>query len=318
MTHAVPAEQDAIDIAQNYLGTAVQTIERFPTGLGNYVYDIVTATGQRVVVRMRRIDGGTGFAGALYWYGLLVPLGVPLPAPIHAVAQPQDGAFPFMIVERLPGRDLQYEYPALSSNQKHALARRLVQIQNAVGELPPGPGYGFARSYTDGSLHPSWVDVLQAELERSRQRIQEAGVAPVQHVDRVAGKLPEYMRYLAAVKPRCFLDDTTTKNVIVHEGRLSGIVDVDWVCFGDPLLTVALTQMSLLNNAYDTDYITYWTDELDLDAEQHAILTLYTAIFCVGFLGELGQNFNKDTAISTDPARIDHLVAILDSLMARI
>lgn len=44
--------------------------------------------------------------------------------------------------------------------------------------------------------------------------------------------------YTSEVKPTPFLDDTTTKNVIINDGKLSGIVDVDYVNFGDHLLTL--------------------------------------------------------------------------------
>lgn len=92
----------------------------------------------------------------------------------------------------------------------------------------------------------------------------------------------------------CFLDDTTTKNVLIDQGQLSGIVDVDTVCFGDPLLTPALTQMALLKSAFDTDYISFWAEALLLNLGGRRHLALYTAIFCVIFLSELGQQFNKE------------------------
>ena len=113
-----------------------------------------------------------------------------------------------------------------------------------------------------------------------------------------------------------FLDDTTTKNVLISGGRLSGIVDVDVVCFGDRLFTPALTRMALLSRGYATDYIRYWCDELDLSGEQERILTLYTAHFCVGFLAELGQRFNKEAAETVEDGMVERLLAILNRLLA--
>jgi len=40
---------------------------------------------------------------------------------------------------------------------------------------------------------------------------------------------------MLAVPAICFLDDLTTKNVIVQDGVLQGVVDFDHVCYGDPL-----------------------------------------------------------------------------------
>src|SRR5262249_24774575 len=155
--------------------------------------------------------------------------------------------FPVMVLERLPGRDLALDYAGLTADQKRALAAALVAIQRRVGTLPPASGFGFDTSYTDAGLQTSWLDVVLAELERSRQRIAAAGVVDVRHVERVSGRVEAYALYLRAVEPHPFLDDLTTKNVLIHQGRLSGVVDTDCVCFGDPLFTVALTWMALLS-----------------------------------------------------------------------
>jgi hypothetical protein len=214
--------------------------------------------------------------------------------------------------------DLAYAYPELSKLQKRSLAERIVAIQQLVGTLPAGPGYGYAGSYSDQALHPSWEDVLRADLERSRRRIMTVGSVSTAPVERVASFLPAFADYFAAVPPTPFLDDVTTKNVIVHNGALSGIVDVDWLCFGDPLLTPALTNMALLSRHQQTDYIDDWCDLLDLSPVQQRVLILYTAIFCVGFLSEQGMQFNRDAAPEVDQRGVASLLEILDRLLAEL
>jgi hypothetical protein len=77
---------------------------------------------------------------------------------------------------------------------------------------------------------------------------------------------------------------------------------VDWVCFGDPLFTVALTRTALLSMGESLDYTDYWCELLELTPEQHEVIQFYTALFCVDFMSELGQRFNKasDPALSAD------------------
>lgn len=314
----VPTEHDAVALVQRHLSRAVRAIRRFPTGLANYVYDVRTDDDQAIVVRMNRPGRGAHFASAVYWHRRLVPHGVPLPRLLHYDAAPGPGAFPFMIIERLPGGDLGVEYPNLSAGQKRAVAARMATIQRAVGALPSGPGFGYARSYDDRDLHPTWLAVLHAALERSRERIGEIGAVDPGLVGRVAAKLPAYARYFAAVEPRPFLDDTTTKNVLVHEGRLTGIVDVDNVCFGDALLTPALTEVALRSGGHDSDYVRYWASELQLGTEQQAVLNLYAALFCIDFLSEIGQRFNQDTPAPTDPAWVARLVGLLETFLRQV
>jgi hypothetical protein len=65
---------------------------------------------------------------------------------------------------------------------------------------------------------------------------------------------------------------------------LSGIVDVDFVCFGDNLLTTGLTQMSLINMRADLDYIDYWCTAAKVTEQQREILILYTRLLTVRVL----------------------------------
>jgi len=138
----------------------------------------------------------------------------------------------------------------------------------------------------------------------------------VRHVERVSDRVQAFAPYLRAIEPHPFLDDLTTKNVLVHEGRLSGVVDTDCVCFGDPVFTVALTWMALLSQHLECDYIDYWREQLQLTGGQERALRLYTAVLCVNFLGELGQRFNQDEAPPVDLAYLRHMGRTLDWLLA--
>ena len=264
------------------------------TGLAHYVFDVLLEDGTKVVARLARAGQENAFAGGISWSSQLRPLGVPVPRVIAADPAPPDDSRPYMLLERLPGVDHHFAYQDLTATQKRQLAHRLVQIQQRVGLLRQGEGYGYDSSHDDPSLRESWSEVLHTQIKNARTRIDAVGKVPPIHVDRVEQRVLDARQDLAQVKPMCFLDDTTTKNVLIDQGQLSGIVDVDTVCFGDPLLTPALTQMALLKSAFDTDYISFWAEALLLNLGGRRRLELYTAIFCVIFLSELGQQFNKE------------------------
>ena len=194
-------------------------------------------------------------------------------------------------------------------------ANLVLQIQNWNFSAWAGPGYGYAVSYDDPGLLPTWADVIEQSLTRSQQRIARLGRVSVTYVDCVRALLPRFSDYIARIPPTAFLDDTTTKNVLINEGRLSGIVDVDYVCFGDPLFTVALTRMALVSMGADLEYTDAWCAALALDAHQRAALTLYTCVFCVDFLSEVGHIGNQNTATATDDQRITQLRTVFERLM---
>lgn len=314
-TQKIPTEEDAQRILYDKLGKRTKSIKRFPAGLANYVYDVVTEGGKHLVVRLTRPDLKYFFEGAIYWYSKLKDKKVPLPTLYYSELDENVNGFPVVIMDRLPGKDLNEIYLSLTQKQKKEIARQIATIQKNVASLPLGKGYGYARSADDPTLYKQWIEVLDSSLERSGNRIQELGAHSKNVVDRVRDAIHQEKEYFSTVKPTCFLDDTTTKNVIINEGKLEGIVDVDSVAFGDPLFTVALTRMSLLTNNYDTDYIKYWIEELHLNSHQKIALNLYTALFCVDFMSEIGQVFNKQEAEPIDKLRLNRLEAILDQLL---
>lgn len=309
-----PTERDVALAVRAELGAEARAIERLTVGICHYVYGVTTADGRRIVARLATEESRDALAGGVYWHERLRGVGAPLAALLGANLSPASG-FPYMLLERLPGADLELVYDRMTREQRHRLAAEMVALQRTIATLPRASGYGFAHSYEDPGLCATWLDVVLAEVERSRQRIAAVGVARLSHVERVREHVLEIAGYLRAVPPIAFLDDTTTKNVLVHQDALSGVVDTDFVCFGDPLFTLALTQMALLAHGMDSDYTDHWRDLLTLTAEQQRALTVYTAVFCLTFMSEIGQRFNRDEPIGADNKYLRHLEDILDGLL---
>lgn len=287
-----PTPDDALRIVQTILRKDACSIARLPTGLCHHVYDVVLADGQHVVARLASSASAAELRGGIYWSQRLRPSGIPLPRMLACDPDGQLLGIPCMILERLPGTDLGHAYPTLTPDQKRSIALELAHVQGLVRQLPPGAGYG----YTTGpqpAPHRTWSAVVAAQNQRSRDWLIQVGQISTDIVDRVDAACDDLASYLAQVAPTPFLDDTTTKNVLIHDGHLSGIVDVDEVCYGDPLFTVALTRASLLASGHDTLYTDAWCEALNLSPQQHLPLDLYTAVFLVTFISEQGMQFNK-------------------------
>lgn len=286
--------------------------------MGNchFVFDVITESGRKVVARVARPENKNLLENAIGWSRLLKTKGVPLPEILAFKLNSTN--FPYLILERLKGTDLNEVYPQLSKIEKKSLATELVKIQNSVKNLPTAKGFGFLANYETDSYCRTWSGVLRNSLARSRNRMKSGGVFETKAVARVEEHLYKFENYFSQIRPVAFLDDITTKNVIVHKGKLSGIVDVDWVCFGDNLLTIALARMSLLLSNYDLDYIEFWCDEIKLKEGQKQILDFYTALFCVDFMSEIGQVFNKEKPLAIDSEKHRKLHSILENLLASI
>jgi Ser/Thr protein kinase RdoA (MazF antagonist) len=309
-----PTEVDAFEIAEAVLGEELGSVTRFPTGLQNYVYDVVLASGRSVVVRIALAENRPHLEGALHWDAQLRPLGVPLPEVLHADLEMERFAHPFLVLERLPGSDLGFVYDELSVEQRAQLAGEMVELQRRTSRLPEAPGYGYALDSSGWGLAKRWRNVLRGSLHMARSWLDRVGAVDPVWADRVGEKL-DAAGDLDDVAPTAFLHDITTKNVIVDEGALSGIVDVDSMCFGDPLWTVALTRMSLLARRRPTDYIDAWCAAMEPGTAPADRLDLYTALHGVTFLGEIGQAFNRDEPEAIDEQQQAHLEQTLETLL---
>ncbi|MBP6506450.1 MAG: phosphotransferase [Opitutaceae bacterium] len=309
-----PTAQDAVAAVENALHVRAIDARRFSTGLCHFVYEVTLEKGGSVVVRLAKADTAPLLAGGVYWHAQLMPLGLPLPAQLHTHLA---GPMPHTILERLPGDDLGAVYAQLSDVAKKTIATAVSAAQSRAAQLPEAIGFGHALSYDDPALRQrrSWRQVLDGLMLRSRHRMHAVGAVNPGVVDRVAHSLDRFDSYFDQVRPVAFLDDTTTKNVLIHEGRLSGIVDVDEICFGDPLLTVGLTQMALLARRLDTHYIEHWLDCLSATEEMRAVTNAYAAVFCADFLSEQGHAFNREST-TVDAAAIAFLLETLETLLA--
>src|SRR5262249_30202615 len=87
----IPDERDAQTLVERALGGKVTALDRFAHGLCHYVYDVTLQDGRRVVARLAGPESKKYLAAGVYWQQRLKPLGVPLPALLHADL---DGATP--------------------------------------------------------------------------------------------------------------------------------------------------------------------------------------------------------------------------------
>ncbi len=302
-----PDEGAAAAIVQGVLGVAVTSCVRFPTGLRHWVYDVVAADGRAAVVRLAAPGRAAEIAGGVLWTDRLRAVGVPVAGVLAAdPTAPQ----PYAVLERLPGSDLGQVYDDLDEVTRRRVLATVGELHLRTRRLPPAPGFGYATG-DDTPLEPTWPAVLHASLDRARSWIDAAGIVDPAWSDRVEARLRRDIHSVHGVEPRAFLHDATTKNVIVHEGEVSGVVDVDEMGFGDALWATALTRVSLLGAGRDAAPVEAQVAVLDPAARRRDRLDLYGALHALTLLGELGHAFNRAEAPPVDAGHVAHLEAVL-------
>ncbi|MBN1971540.1 MAG: hypothetical protein JXR48_10050 [Candidatus Delongbacteria bacterium] len=299
----------AKELVESRLSSRVIKIERFKTGLCHFVYDVLLENNEELVIRISGAD--VELNGGLYWNRKLQELNIPVPEIIDY------GTFKeklYSIHKKIPGDDIGNIYSGLTKQNKIEIVKQLVAIQTKVSENIRANGYGYALSLDDKNLKSKWSDIVGRSINQAREFINKAGIFDLSYVDRVQQKYREFVSYFETIKPVAFLDDITTKNVIIHEGKLSGIVDTDTICFGDKLWHLGLTKMALLSSKLDTDYIELFIHEYNLSDFEIQVTNFYTACCCIYFMGEIGQKFNKEL-VTIDYNLVDYYKECFETLI---
>lgn len=304
-----PTEAFAIQVAIDATGNTPLNARRFTTGSSHYVYEVQFSDRPSVVVRIGNHGARQAMQGAVKLSNLLRPIGVPLPAILSANTENE---LPWLVLERLSGTDLGAVIADLQGEQLEDIAARVAQAQAIVGTTASAGKYGYA---ADPELAPysSWSQVLDKSLERSRRRIAVAGLFEASLVDKVQLIVANHRDELDQIEPIPFLHDTTTKNVIIaNNGEMSGLVDVDDLCFGDPRYPAALTLAVLLGYGGPSEYVSAWLRHAR--APDDRIFRLYVSLFLLDLMAEHGQAFNGNEQPSTPDARASLHKAYEDSL----
>jgi hypothetical protein len=221
MNPHVPSEKDVAVLVQAAIGELPVSIKRFQMGLTHYVYDIQTSSERRLVARFALPGQTDELMAGVYWSTILRPIGVPLPEIYFEDFRAGLTAYPSLLLERLPGTDLWHVYHELNYNEKLELAEKIVEIQEKVCHLQSGQGYGYV-THLDGPYpFRCWREVVADSIDQSRRRISDIGIFNPNHADRVQEYLPVFRAYFDNVPAHLFLDDTTTKNVIIHNSKFS-------------------------------------------------------------------------------------------------
>jgi aminoglycoside phosphotransferase (APT) family kinase protein len=268
------------ELVAAWSGRSPLSVEHLPYGHNSTSFDVGLRGGAHVIVRTHA-DPDV-FRWTLHNLEILKSLGLPVPHVLFHDLEASRYPFAYLVLERFPGRDLGYELPSMTPAQMEAVAEAVMDAQARVRELPSAGGYGYVGIGEPGN-RGRWGNVLD-DIMALTERTLAPHFAP--SATDVREALEREQHYFASVSPTCFLDDLTTKNVIVDEGELSGFVDFDCVCYGDPLLHLGLTQTAVTSDADERSlhYVHALFELASLTAGERRIVDLYSALFGVEFL----------------------------------
>ncbi|CZH02724.1 Phosphotransferase enzyme family [Legionella pneumophila] len=283
MNIPIPNEQIVSSVVHSMTGEWVLSVTRLATGDQNFVYAVKTTVAE-YVLRMTTLNYKHKFHAAIAWQKILIPRGIPLAEFINSDLDGKYSPFPALLMRRLLGDDLINVYHALTNAEKKNLAKEMVNIQALCVGLPDGPGYGICDNYDVIPTEKTWYDFLSKRLDLYKEHITKNAVFNPDMATQTLNMASKMKENFSLIRPTPFLWDASERNVLVHNGNIVGIVDVDEICFGDPLLVIALTSTCLELEGLDTLYTDYWAAALHLDKSAQDRLNFYRLFYSIAFM----------------------------------
>lgn len=291
-------DQEVEKIIFRSLDLKVENITPFMSEDSHYICDVKTET-KNVVLRISKPEAFTCLEGSVYWLKTLKDVGVPVPDVLYVNSNLDNFKHHFIIIERLEGCDLGFVYSELNSGEKRDLADQIIKIQNQVSTVSSSVYPGKKYLPTDTLKQTTWYEYL-TNITQISEIIENKSLFDVSMIHKFEEIALDYKDLINSVEIKPFLDEATIKNVIVYNGKLSGIVDIDYIMHGDRLKTIALTKMLLLKADYDLDYIDFWYYEEDLTVNQQKLLDFYILRYCIKFMSKVGE-------VDKESSRLEHL-----------
>lgn len=286
-----------IQLCQECFSKNPLSVTRCGIGTGNYVF-AVAYDDTKYTIRCSEMKNA--YVDTMYWLKRLASLDIPVP---KIIANGAFREYEYLILSYIEGEDLGVVYPDLSTSEKKQIAKNVIEIQNRVATL----------ELDALEADWEWGSFIQEMLDRAKERILDNGYFDAAKVERLRLQMDGLCDYFASIKPVAYLDDITTKNLLIYHGQVSGIIDIDWIGIGDRLTFAALTKMALLNQECDTDYVSFILNELQLNRAEKKAFDFYVLMYCVDFMGERGTQF-LDKTVEVNSRIVDRLNQIYDTL----
>ena len=285
------------ELFETHLQRIPQNVQRCAVGIANQVY-IVECGNEKYIFRCS--EEQNAYVDTIHWLTKLAVLDIPIPKVLFHGTY---GTYSYLGLNYIEGEDIGLVYEKLTKAEKQRIAKDVMEIQRKVSSLQ-------IKHDKDAWC---WNAVVNELLDRAELRITQNGYFDAAKVTRLKESIYLLEKYFSNIKPVPYLDDISTKNLLIHEGRVSGVIDIDWMGEGDNLTFIAMTYIALRNMDCETDYVDYLLAERGCNDLERKAFLFYSLMYCVDFMGERGMQFG-DKKIEVNEQVIHRLNQIYDDL----
>lgn len=294
------ADNEYIDrIALREFGRSPDTVRRIATGICNDVYSV--AIGDREYI-FRLKPEPRYMLGSANHVPLFRSKGIRVPEILAADYSKSWIPVAFQIQSKLPGRDIGEVIETLSDDELKAIGGEVAAVFRQLAPVPNNGKFGVLWG-DDKDLVDSWSTEVERVICVVKGWGTKTGVLDSQLTGVLDRVYAEYKPYFDRIRPYTYFGDIAGKNVMIHDGRFSGLVDLDSLAQGDPLEAIGRIKASWYGTRHGEVYSNAVMDALGLPEPQRRIVTMYALLNRVFWTLENGVQFNRNTDKTVDRDR---------------
>lgn len=294
------AHNQAINlIAKNEFGDTPGLIVRLENGICNAVYS-ASVCGRDLIFRLNTEP--RYMLGSHNHIPLFRSKGIRVPEIVAEDLTKTHLPLAYQVQNQIPGKDIVDVIDKLTENELMAVGAEIANIFRQLSSVPNNGKFGVTWG-DDRDLVDSWPDEVTRVTNVVLGWGRKTGVLD-ENIEQTLGWInSEFKGYFERVRPLTYFGDLSSKNVMIFDGRFSGLVDLDSLAQGDPLEAVGRIKASWYGTHYGRIYSDAVMDSLGLTAAQRQIVTMYALLNRSFSALENGVQFNQNSNRSVDRQR---------------
>ena len=201
----------------------------------------------------------------------------------------------YQIQTKIEGHDLGIVIETLTDDQLKKLAKEIVMIFNKIKTIPASNTFGVIWGGGNNDTSDTWTERMRIWIDESVNRGKQTGIIDEKTRTIAENLYAKYESYFDSVRPITYCGDINYKNVMIHNGALSGLVDLDGLTQGDPLEAIGRIKISWYATHHGNVYTNAIMDALNLSEEQRQLVSMYALLNQISLACENGIQFNQNT-----------------------
>lgn len=304
------------EIGEKEFGKAPLEIIQKTVGICNEVYEL-TYEADSYILRMNKEK--EWMFGTHKFLPIFQRLHIKTPSIIAEDYSKTEFPICYQILTKLEGKDLLLVMDEQSPSSLKHIAQEISSIFDKFQSLPKSESFGGMTGLKE-EKHDNLLAIIENRKAGVLQRNKDSKVIGEDILNIYEQLINKYKNYFLTFEPKLYYDDMSSKNVMIHQGRFSGLVDLDFLMKGDYLEVIgqiiATWHGHELGEIYIREIITFQ----QLNEFQQGLVKAYAIFHLIGWTSEEGIRFNSNTSSEINWEKVENkqrkIIALYNSIKA--